>query len=168
MMRRLVLIGLGLLLALPAAAQQQRGPRFPHFMQGLYPPDLIMRQQNEIGLEPEQREVITAAIRAMQGDVLEIEWQLEAEQQKLGELLAEDVVDEAAALEQAERMMDLEQQVKLSNLGLLIQIRNTLEPEQRALLDGAFRRKDMRRRQMRRRPPTDAPLPDHAPEGAPE
>ncbi len=164
MIRRLVLIGLGLLLALPAAAQQQRGPRFPHFMQGLYPPELIMRQQNEIGLEPEQREAITTAIRDMQGDVLEIEWQLEAEQQKLGELLAEDVVDEAAALAQAERMMDLEQQVKLSNLGLLIQIRNTLEPEQRALLDGSQRR----RMKLRRRPRSDAPLPDHGPEGARE
>ena len=149
---RLALIALALTVALPAAAQR-RGMKAPPFMGSLYPPDLVMKHQAEIGLEPEQREAITGAIRQMQDHVLEVEWSIEAEQQKLGDLLAASEIDEQAALEQATVLMELEQQVKTANLSLLIKIRNTLSTEQRAVLDDWNRHRRQRGPRMPDRPP---------------
>jgi len=46
-----------------------------------------------------------------------------------------DRIDEKAALAAAEGVMSIEGQVKRSHLGLLIQIRNQLDPDQQAKAD---------------------------------
>ncbi|MGH0030429.1 MAG: Spy/CpxP family protein refolding chaperone [Myxococcota bacterium] len=107
----------------------------PPFMRHLFPPELLMRNQHEIGLSDEQRSTITGAIRETQGSVLEIEWAMQDEARKLGELLAAERVDAEAALAQVARVLDLEGQVKRAHMGLLIRIKNTLDPEQRSKLD---------------------------------
>lgn len=116
--------------ALAAAAEPE-----PPFMRHLFPPELVMRNQHEVGLSEAQRKAITGAIHDTQGRVLEIQWKLQDESRKLGEMLAAERIDEEAALAQVGRVLDLEEQVKKAHLGLLIRIKNELEPEQRRQLD---------------------------------
>lgn len=145
-MKRLNPIALALTIALllPAVtrAQQQpaqarpRGAGGPEagFEKFLYPPELMMQHQAAIGLKPEQRAAITRAVRDFQGQVLELQWQMQDETQRLGQLLDRPRVDETATLGQVEKVLALERQVKLAHMALLVQIKNLLTPEQQARL----------------------------------
>ena len=119
-----------LLLAAPASAE----PPEPAFMRLLYPPDLIMRHGRDVGLRPEQRKAITDAVAKTQAKTLELQWDMQEAAQTLAELVGRDRVDEEAALAAAARVMDLEGQVKRAHLGLLIRIKNQLDPEQQRRL----------------------------------
>ena len=100
----------------------------------LFPPDLVMQQQQAIGLKPEQRTAITRAIKDFQGKVLDLQWQLQEETGRFGELLDKPVVDQAAALAQIDKVLAVEREVKRAHIGLLIQIKNQLTAEQQAKL----------------------------------
>lgn len=102
----------------------------PSFMAELYPPELLMRNQSEIGLSEEQKTAIMAAIREARDSLDPIQWQLQDEQEKLSKMLAGSAADEATLLAQAEKVMDLEKQQKKSHLVLLIKIKNELTAEQ--------------------------------------
>jgi len=104
------------------------------FMRALFSPELIMQHQREISLRPEQRQAIQEAMLATQGNFLELQWQLQAATEDLSKLLAGERIDEAAAMAQADQVMRLEQQFKREHLGLLIRIKNLLDPRQQAQL----------------------------------
>lgn len=117
-------------------AAKPRGPEPPDdpLARLLFPPELVMQQQRAIGLKPEQRSAITRAIGEAQGKVLDLQWQLQDEVQRLAELLSKPTVDQAAALAQVDKVLAVEREVKRTQLGLMIQIKNTLTPEQQAKL----------------------------------
>ena len=106
----------------------------PKFLNELFPPELVMRHQSAIALTDEQRSAITAAIKTTQNDTVEIQWQLQAEQEKLSKLLGAPRIDEEKALTQVSELMTVEQQMKKEHLGLLIRIKNQLTPEQQEQL----------------------------------
>ena len=139
-MKRLMPIVLTLAALVPAAAigQQPPSPRPPApedgFAKFLFPPELVMQQQAAIALKAEQRAAITRGVRDFQGKVLELQWQMQDETQRLGELLDRPSVDQSAALAQVEKVLAVERAVKLAHLALLIQIKNLLTPEQQAWL----------------------------------
>jgi Spy/CpxP family protein refolding chaperone len=122
------------LLATPAVllAQEQSEPDFGRF---LYPPELIMQFQQKIGLRPEQRTTITKAIQQLQSTVVDLQWQMQAEAQKLTEIMQNPSIKEADALAQVDRVLGIEREVKRTHLGTLIRIKNTLDPEQQTALD---------------------------------
>jgi Spy/CpxP family protein refolding chaperone len=139
----LLTIALTLLAALPAPAQRERqgpagpgSPLHPEDVLGRYvfPPELVMQQQRAIGLKPEQRTTITRAIQELQAKVLDLQWQMQDEMQRLTELLDKPAVDQAAALAQIDKVLAVEREVKRAHMSLLIQIKNTLTPEQQAKL----------------------------------
>ena len=41
---------------------------------GLYPPDILMRQQQALGISNQQRKDIAALVRDFQGKVTELQW----------------------------------------------------------------------------------------------
>jgi Spy/CpxP family protein refolding chaperone len=100
----------------------------------LFPPELVMQQQQRIGLRPEQRTAITEAIQQTQHKLVDLQWRMQAEAQKLVELLERPTVDEAAVLAQVDRALAVEREVKRAQMTLLIRIKNTLTPEQQATL----------------------------------
>lgn len=104
----------------------------PSFMMELYPPELIMRNQTDLGLSDAQRSSIMAATRDTRNAVDPIQWELQGEQEKLTALVTAPTVDEAALLAQAETVMELEKQLKKQHLLLLVKIKNVLTPEQQA------------------------------------
>lgn len=140
MTRRLALV-LGLATLVPAALGAQvptPEPSFPKhpdsFEELLFPPELVMQYQRELNLTAPQRTTITEAIKALQSGVVEPQWQLQDEQQKLHELLAKPSVEEAAVLAQVDRVLELERSIKRLHLAMLVRVKNALTPEQQGHL----------------------------------
>lgn len=121
-------------LAAAPAAGQQPPPEDP-LARHLFPPELVMQHQRAIGLRPEQRAAITQAIQRLQARVVELQWSMQEEQQRLVELLQRPAVDSTAALGQIDRLLGVEREVKRAHLALLIQIKNTLSPQQQERLN---------------------------------
>lgn len=148
-LRTHVLVALLLPLASTAAAQQHTPPHqdaqqhAPQHQQGdplarhLFPPELIMRHQQDISLGAEQRTTITKAIQDFQAKTVEFQWRIEAETQKLGEMLSKPAADQTAVLQQLDQVLNVEREVKRAHIGLLVLIKNTLTAEQQAKLQAA-------------------------------
>ncbi|SRR5258707_1081766 len=100
----------------------------------LFPPELIMGHQAELGIEEAQRTAILKEIEETQSQVLQLQWQMQAAMELLAKSLDVPKIDEAKALSQAERLMNLERDVKRTHLGMLIRIRNLLTDSQRTKL----------------------------------
>jgi len=126
-MKKLVLSIWISIAALPMSAQQ---PGEDPIAQQLFPPDLIMAHQDELGLQEKQRAAIKSEVLKAQPKFLEAQWEVGDESQKMIALLRATPIDEAKVLEQADRVMALERDVKRTHLGLLIRLKNLLTPEQ--------------------------------------
>jgi Spy/CpxP family protein refolding chaperone len=100
----------------------------------LYPPELIMGHQQELGIDDKQRDAIVKEVQALQSKVVEVQWQMQAAVEELGKILDTSRVDELKALAQADRVMGFERDVKRAHLAALIRIRNVLSDPQRAKL----------------------------------
>ena len=114
------------------SAQQHDDPIARH----LFPPDLLMKNQREIGLSESQRKTMLEAIAKSQTRFVELQWDSQGESEKLAQLLQARPIDEAAVLAQADRLMALERDVKKTQLSLLIRLKNLLsESQQRKLAE---------------------------------
>jgi Spy/CpxP family protein refolding chaperone len=135
MTRRIALLLVFMLTAAspPAAAQ---GTPEPDFGRHLFPPELVMKYQQKIALRPEQRTAITAAIQQVQSKIVEHQWRMQEEAQRLGELLQATPVNESVVLAQVDRVLGIERDVKRAHMTLLVRIKNTLTREQQAMLKG--------------------------------
>jgi Spy/CpxP family protein refolding chaperone len=126
------------LLAVTGAAAQQppQAPDDP-LARVLFPPELVMRHQQDIGLRAEQRTAITKAIQDFQSKVVDLQWRMQEQSQRLVTLLEKPAVDQAAALAQVDEVFGVEREVKRAHISLLITIKNTLSAEQQAKLAAA-------------------------------
>lgn len=106
----------------------------PTFLAHVFPPELVMRYQSEIGLTSTQQEAITQAMTETQAKLVELQWKSEAAMQALTKLLEKEMIEEAAALAQWEQLTGFEQQIKKTHLSLLIRIKNQLTPSQQEKL----------------------------------
>jgi Spy/CpxP family protein refolding chaperone len=123
-----------LLLALAASPAVAQGGPEPDFARYLFPPELVMRYQQRIGLRAEQRTTITDAIQQLQSKMINEQWRMQEETQKLGQLLQTTPVSESAVLAQVDRVLSIERDVKRAHMALLVRIKNTLTREQQAAL----------------------------------
>lgn len=101
----------------------------------LYPPELIMKHRRAIGLDDEQRDVISGMIQELQGRVVGLQWELLDDVQLLNEGLESPRVDLDLAMDRLEDVLETERQIKEAHLELLIRIKNVLRPEQQEALD---------------------------------
>lgn len=129
-MKRMLMV---LAFSLPLFAQQQL-PQDDPIAQQLLPPDLIMAHQDEIGLQESQRTAIKNEVLKTQPKFLEAQWQLGEETQKMVALLRANPIDEAKALDQADRVMALEREIKRAHLAMLVRVKNQLTSDQIARL----------------------------------
>jgi Spy/CpxP family protein refolding chaperone len=107
-----------------------------------FPPELVMQHQSEIGLQDSQRTALTSAIQQAQGKFMDMQWKLSAEGEKMGRLLQGTRVDEAQVLEEVDRILALEREIKKAQISLMVRIKNTLTPAQQAKLAEIRNRKD--------------------------
>ena len=126
--------------AIAAAAQQPTTPQ-PQPPQPddplarvLFPPELVMQHQQDIGLRAEQRAGITKAIQEFQTKVVDLQWRMQEQSQRLAALLGKPAVDQAAALAQVDEVLGVEREIKRAHMTLLIQIKNALSAEQQEKL----------------------------------
>ena len=123
----------------PQAPPPPGAPQDPIARQ-LFPPELIMGHKDELQLTDNQRASLRSEIVKLQSRVLDLQFQLSDEAEKLAALLRTTPVDEAKALEQADKVMAMEREIKRLHLGALIRIKNMLSPDQVARLQELRRR----------------------------
>ena len=128
-----------LLVAVEGAAAPP-GPGQDPLAQFVFAPDLVMRHAAEIGLDEKQRAGIKDAVIRTQSKVLDAQWEVQGEAEKMARLLQASPVDETAVLAQADKVMALEREVKRTHLSLLVRVKNLLTDAQREKL------KELRRR----------------------
>lgn len=134
-MTRRLLLTLALMLAAASSSAAQGAPE-PDFSRHVFAPELVMKHQQKIGLRSEQRTAITEAIQQVQSRIVEQQWRMQEEAQKLGELLQATPANESAVLAQVDRVLGIEREVKRAHMTLLVRIKNTLTREQQAMLKG--------------------------------
>ena len=124
-------------LAAQGAPPGQRGPGpggAEDWGRNFFPPELVMQHQGEIGLQDSQRAALASAIQQAQGKFTDVQWKLSAEGEKMRRLLQATQVDEAQVLEEVDRILALEREIKRTQISLMVRIKNTLSPEQQAKL----------------------------------
>lgn len=100
----------------------------------LYPPELIMAHQQELGIDDKQRDAIIKEVQNAQATITKMSWQMQAAAEQLAKLLDTPHIDEAKAIAQADKVMGIEREVKKAHLTLLIRLKNLLTDVQRQKL----------------------------------
>jgi hypothetical protein len=99
-----------------------------------FPPELVMSNQDAIGLTSGQRGTIQNAMKDAQGSFVDAQFKLSSEMERLKALLGSTPTDEGKVLEQIDRVLSVEREVKRAQLSLMIRIKNQLSDQQRATL----------------------------------
>ncbi len=131
MMRaKMFCLGALLLLACRVSAQQPSDPMGESF----FAPELVMQNQQAIGLSEEQRDSLKTELRQAQVKFTEWQWKLQDEMEKLVSIVKQARVDEQQTLAQLEKVLSIEREIKRAQVALLVRIKNKLTPEQQAKL----------------------------------
>ena len=123
-----------LLVATAAFGQQPPPPQDDPIGQQLFPPELIMSQSQKLHLDDKQRTAIKNEVQGAQSKFFDLQWQLKEASDSMVELLQQTPVDEKRVLEQADKVMGYERELKKIHLAMLIRIKNLLSAEQIAQL----------------------------------
>src|SRR5581483_702544 len=111
---------------------QQQQPQTPNdpFADSFFPPEMVMQNQEAIGLTDEQKNQLKTELRQAQMKFTELQWQLEDQVEKMVALTKQDHPDEQQALAQLDKVLAAEREVKREQVSLMIRIKNSLTPEQ--------------------------------------
>jgi Spy/CpxP family protein refolding chaperone len=125
-----------LLLSAAAAWGQDQPPAEDPIAQNVFAPELVMKYRQEINLDENQSKAIRDAISKAQAKFLDMQWDMQAETQKLAQLLKARPVDETAVLAQVDQVLNREREIKKTQISLLVRIKNTLtEAQQNKLME---------------------------------
>ena len=124
----LAVLTLALFAAVPASAEPAPGD--DPIGRLLFPPDRVLGHAQELGLDDAQRKGIRAELQKAQPKFLDLQLDLQAEVEKMTQLLQEKPVDEAKVMTQLDRILALEKEAKKAQISLLVRIRNLLTPVQ--------------------------------------
>lgn len=102
--------------------------------ENLFPPELVMAHQRAIGLDEAQKNAIRADLLKTQTRFTELQWQLQDAMESLVSLLKVEKVDEQQVLAQLDKVLSAEREIKRTQIGLAVRIKNQLTPEQQARL----------------------------------
>src|SRR5260370_3574248 len=117
-----------------------------------FPPELIMSQSQKLHLDDKQRTLIKTEVQRPQSRFFDLQWEAKESGDAMAQMLQQTPIDEAAVLQQADKVMSLEREIKKIHLSLLIRIKNALTREQIAEL-----------MQVRRGKPPPPPVPTTGP-----
>jgi len=132
-MRRIAIILIGLIGAFSSTALAQKPPSDP-MGDNLFPPELVMAHQQEIGLTEEQRDYLKSESLKTQRRFIELQWQLLDDSEKLVALVKQEHVDEQQTLAALDKILDVEREIKKLQISLVVRIKNKLTSEQQAKL----------------------------------
>jgi Spy/CpxP family protein refolding chaperone len=112
---------------------QQNPPDDP-IGKALFPPELVMHNQDAINLTETQRNSISKEMQEAQAEFVNVQWSLSKEMEKLKSLLQMGKPSEPDVLEQLEKVVTMENKIKRRQIILLIRIKNLLTHEQQEKL----------------------------------
>lgn len=118
----------------PVGAVPTRAPQPDPLMSNLFPPDVIMQNQDAIKLTDEQRQYIIGEIQKVQTLATTVQWRLQAAMEHLGQTVHQDRPDEALAMAQLDSVLTQEREMKRAQIGLLIRLKDHLTAEQQTVL----------------------------------
>jgi len=144
----------GVLLTVVFTSAQQPQPRPPQpgpdpLGEAIFPPELVMQHQREIGLTDEQKAFMRGEIQRVTARFNELQWQLQDAMEALAITMKEGSVNEQQALTQLDKVLDTEREIKHLHIGLAIRIKNKLTPDQQ----------DRLQQMKRMAPPQPRPMP---------
>src|SRR5437773_11284407 len=126
-MKRMILL---ICLATAPLAQQPPQPQDDPIGQQLFPPEMIMGQSQRLHLDDKQRTLIKTEVQRAQSKFFDLQWELKELSDTMVQLLQQTPIDEARVLEQADKVMGLEREIKKIHLSMLIRIKNSMTAEQ--------------------------------------
>jgi len=100
----------------------------------LFPPDLVLRNGEAIGLSDEKRQEILSRVEKAQARFQEFESALVKERAAMVVLLDREKPDETAVLKQLDNLLARERDIKREQFGLMLSLRNMLTAQQQVLL----------------------------------
>lgn len=103
----------------------------------LFPAELVMEKQAELGLSAAQVSSIAKHAREGQAAMLDLQWKLQAEKERLVAELGAEPINETTATRRAAELMTYETRIKAAHLTMLVRIKNALTPAQRATLQAS-------------------------------
>lgn len=113
------------------------------FKKELFSADLVMKYRTDLGLSDAQAIQIKEAYSAQIGEFNSLKWDLDAALNDLNKSLANTKVDKAGAIAQMKKVTDLEDRLKRTRLGMMIDIKNVLTADQQKMLKGLRTKADM-------------------------
>ncbi len=121
-------------LSLAFAAGWAQQPAPDELERYLFPPELVMRNQEALGLTDRQQEAIIALVQEAQQQFTGYQWKLQREVQRLASLLGQPRVDEGELLAQLDEVFAWETRIKKTHMLLVVGIKNQLTEAQQELL----------------------------------
>ena len=129
-----VLLGSFLLSWSPVFAQPNPGMPPDPIGQNLFPPDFVFAHADAIGLTDAQKASIQPLMMNAQSRFLDLQPKLQRAVQTMAGLLGQSRVDESQVLGHLEKVLGIEREIKRTQIGLMIRIKNVLTAEQQAKL----------------------------------
>ena len=123
-------------------------PRQPHMPQGagmpnhphppgpdplahlLFPPDVIMSHARQLNLTDEQKQFMRTEIQKTTASFQDLQWKLQDQVETFHETMKSTSVNEAQALAQLDKVLEIEREIKRLHIGLAVRLKNRLTPEQ--------------------------------------
>ena len=133
-MRNRILAWPACLLLFPMLAAAQQPPGRDPLMENLFPPEIVMSHQKAIELADAQKAYIRGELLKAQSRFTELQWQLQDAMEALVSLLKQTPADETQVMVQLDKVLSSEREIKRTQIGLLVRIKNKLTPEQQARL----------------------------------
>ena len=110
-------------------------PKADVFKGKLFPPNIILQHQEELGLSKEQFTAIKAAVVEVQANVAEHEWDMREAYVSIMAELDKTPVDEEHVVSLVNSVLLAENEVKKEQMAMLIRLRNLLTADQVAFLE---------------------------------
>ena len=109
-------------------------PPPPDLADEMFPPEMIMQHQRELGLTDEQKAYMRGEINKTSARFNDLQWQLQDAMEALHDTMRTNQINEQQALAQLDKVLDAEREIKKLHMGLAIRIKNALTPEQQEKL----------------------------------
>ncbi len=124
-----------LVLSFPCLGQGTQ-PADDPIAQSLFPPELVMKYRQDLNLDEGQSKAMKEVIQKAQAKFVDLQWDMQAETEKLVQLLRARPVDESAVQAQLDLVLNREREIKKAQISLLVRIKNLLtEAQQNKLME---------------------------------
>jgi Spy/CpxP family protein refolding chaperone len=112
----------------------QQPPQDDPIRDALFPPEVVMQNQQALGLSEEQKNFLRNEVRTAQPRFTEMQWKLQDDMDRLAALLKLPKIDENQVAAQLDKVLNGEREIKHAQLMLLVRIKNNLTAEQQTRL----------------------------------